>query len=80
MRTRFRFRAIPFVATVLLVALGVSLGQWQDRRAASKTRLQATLTERSAAAPVVRVRDLCTRLGGKRIFDGVAFDVARAKV
>ncbi len=34
----------------------------------------------SAAAPVVRVRDLCTRLGGKRIFDGVAFDVPAGSV
>ncbi len=53
MRYRFRFRAIPFVATVLLVALGVSLGQWQDRRAAEKTGLQARLAERGAAAPLV---------------------------
>lgn len=53
MRYRFHFRAIPFVATVLLVALGVSLGQWQDRRAADKTRTQNTLTQRAAAAPVV---------------------------
>lgn len=53
MRYRFRFRAIPFVATVLLVALGISLGQWQDRRAAEKTGLQAKLTARGAAAPLV---------------------------
>lgn len=53
MRYQFRFRAIPFVATVLLVALGVALGQWQDRRGAEKTRTQAMLTERAAAAPVV---------------------------
>jgi surfeit locus 1 family protein len=49
----FRFRAIPFVATVLLVALGVSLGQWQDRRAADKTALQQKLSERGRAAPLV---------------------------
>ena len=53
MRYSFRFRAIPFVATVLLVALGVSLGQWQDRRGALKTSLQDKLTERGAAAPLV---------------------------
>ncbi len=53
MLSRFRFRAIPFVATVLLVALGVSLGQWQDRRAEQKIALQAKLTERSAGAPLV---------------------------
>ena len=53
MLTRFRFRAIPFVATVLLVALGISLGQWQDRRADQKLALQAKLSERSAGAPLV---------------------------
>ncbi len=53
MRYRFRFRAIPFLATVLVVALGISLGQWQDRRAADKIALQARLVERGAAAPVV---------------------------
>lgn len=47
----FRFRPIPFVATVLLVALGVSLGQWQDRRAAGKIAIADKLQERAAAAP-----------------------------
>jgi phospholipid/cholesterol/gamma-HCH transport system ATP-binding protein len=32
------------------------------------------------AAPVVRVRDLATRLGDKRIFDGVTFDVPAGSV
>jgi surfeit locus 1 family protein len=53
MRTTFRFRAIPFVATVLVVALGVSLGQWQDRRADQKIALQARLTRQATAAPLV---------------------------
>ena len=53
MLSRFRFRAIPFVATVLLVALGISLGQWQDRRAAEKTALQAKLTERGASSALI---------------------------
>lgn len=53
MRNRFRFRLIPFIATVLLVALGVSLGQWQDRRAAGKIAQQAMLAARSAAGPLV---------------------------
>jgi surfeit locus 1 family protein len=52
MRISFRFRPIPFVATVLLVALGVSLGQWQDRRAAEKTALQQKLSTRAAEAPL----------------------------
>jgi cytochrome oxidase assembly protein ShyY1 len=53
MLNRFRFRAIPFVATVLLVALGVSLGQWQDRRAEQKTAVQAKLAERASQPPLV---------------------------
>ncbi len=52
MRISFRFRPIPFVATVLLVALGVSLGQWQDRRAGQKIALQQTLNARAADAPL----------------------------
>ena len=48
MRISFRFRPIPFVATVLLVALGVSLGNWQERRAAEKIALQAKLSARAA--------------------------------
>ncbi|MGZ8358810.1 MAG: SURF1 family protein [Telluria sp.] len=49
---RFKFRLVPFIATVALVALGVSLGQWQDRRAAGKTAIQQKLDARSAAAPL----------------------------
>ena len=52
MRIRFRFRPIPFVAMLLLVALGISLGQWQQRRAAEKTALQARLLAGNAAAPL----------------------------
>jgi cytochrome oxidase assembly protein ShyY1 len=50
---RFRFRTIPFVATLLLVGLGIALGNWQTRRAAEKTALQARLQQRSAQAPLV---------------------------
>jgi cytochrome oxidase assembly protein ShyY1 len=53
MRLRFRFRLIPFVATILVVALGISLGNWQERRAAQKTALQAQLAERSRQPPLV---------------------------
>jgi cytochrome oxidase assembly protein ShyY1 len=52
MRLRFRFRTIPFLATLVLVALGIALGNWQVRRAAEKTALQARLTQRSAMPPV----------------------------
>jgi len=48
----FRFKLIPFVATVLVVALGVQLGNWQQRRAAQKIVLQAKLAQGNASAPV----------------------------
>ncbi|MFC4933491.1 SURF1 family protein [Massilia sp. GCM10023247] len=53
MRLAFRFRTIPFVATVLLVALGISLGNWQMRRAEEKLAIAARMAERGSAAPVV---------------------------
>lgn len=53
MRPRFRFRPIPFIATVLLVALGILLGNWQVRRAAEKTALLAQARQRLAAPPMV---------------------------
>ena len=52
MRIRFRFRLIPFIATVLLVALGIALGNWQDRRAAEKTATRDMLAQRGAEAPL----------------------------
>jgi cytochrome oxidase assembly protein ShyY1 len=52
MRIRFRFRLIPFIATVLLVALGIALGNWQQGRAQQKGALQAKLSARSAEAPL----------------------------
>ena len=50
---RFRFRLIPFIATVLLVALGIALGQWQDRRAAEKTERAELLAAQGSLAPLV---------------------------
>ena len=49
---RFRFRLIPFIATVLLVALGIALGNWQERRADFKIALQQKLTERAKGEPL----------------------------
>jgi surfeit locus 1 family protein len=60
MRISFRFRLIPFLATALLVAAGVSLGQWQDRRAAQKIGLQHKLAERAAEAPLLLTPGLDT--------------------
>lgn len=53
MPIRFRFRWIPFVVTVLLVALGVTLGQWQQRRAVEKMALEARLAAGNASAPLL---------------------------
>lgn len=50
---RFHVKWIPFIATVLLVALGLALGQWQERRAAYKMALQAKLVAGNAAAPLL---------------------------
>lgn len=52
MRLRFRFRLIPFIATVLLVALGIALGNWQQGRAAQKMALRDRLAQRSSEAPL----------------------------
>lgn len=52
MRLRFRFRTVPFLATLILVLLGIALGNWQTRRAAEKTVLQARLAQGMAAAPL----------------------------
>jgi surfeit locus 1 family protein len=53
MRLAFRFRVIPFVATVALVVLGILLGNWQTSRAEEKLEIAARLAERGAQAPVV---------------------------
>jgi surfeit locus 1 family protein len=52
MRIRFRFRPIPFVATIVLVALGIALGQWQTRRAVEKETIASRLIQREAAPPL----------------------------
>ena len=53
MRLAFRFRTIPFIATVLLVALGIALGNWQTRRAEEKLAIAERIAQRAAAEPVV---------------------------
>jgi len=42
----FRFKLIPFIATVLLVALGCSLSYWQTQRAVQKEAIEAKLKAR----------------------------------
>ncbi|MEO8598246.1 MAG: SURF1 family protein [bacterium] len=50
----FRFRLIPFIATLLLMAIGITAGQWQTRRAAEKTAIAVKLAQRTAA-PVIAI-------------------------
>ncbi|PLY46894.1 cytochrome oxidase biosynthesis protein [Janthinobacterium sp. ROICE36] len=52
MRIRFHFRWIPFVVMLLLVALGVSLAQWQQRRGDEKLARAARLAAGNQAAPL----------------------------
>jgi cytochrome oxidase assembly protein ShyY1 len=49
MRIKFRFRPIPLLAMVALVALGIALGQWQTRRAVEKETIAGRLMQREAA-------------------------------
>ncbi|AMP03040.1 SURF1 family protein [Collimonas pratensis] len=49
----FRFRLIPFIATVLLVALGIGLGQWQTWRGDQKQLIENKLRQRQTA-PLLR--------------------------
>jgi cytochrome oxidase assembly protein ShyY1 len=53
MRIGFRFRWIPFVAMLAVVAIGVALGTWQLRRADEKRAIEALLTARQAQAPLL---------------------------
>ncbi len=45
----FRFRLIPFIATLLVMAIGIAAGQWQTRRATEKTAIALALAQRAAA-------------------------------
>ena len=51
--SRFSFRWIPFLAMLTVVAIGVSLGNWQLRRADEKRAIEARLTTRQTQAPLV---------------------------
>lgn len=53
MGLRFRFRGIPFLATVVVVAIGIALGNWQTRRAGEKEAIAAAISEQGKLPPVV---------------------------
>jgi len=52
MPIKFRFRWIPFFATIIVMAIGIALGQWQTRRAEEKQAIKARMIAREAAPPV----------------------------
>ncbi|MBV8665849.1 MAG: SURF1 family protein [Burkholderiaceae bacterium] len=49
----FRFRWVPFIATIAVVAIGIALGNWQGRRADEKRAIAARMQERKAAPLLV---------------------------
>ena len=51
--TRFKWRLLPFIATVLVVALGISLGQWQTRRGDGKQAIADRLALLKVAPALV---------------------------
>jgi surfeit locus 1 family protein len=52
MRFSFRFRLLPFIAMLVVAAIGISLGQWQLRRAADKEAIEHRMKEREKAPPL----------------------------
>jgi cytochrome oxidase assembly protein ShyY1 len=52
MRFSFRFRLLPFIAMLVVAAIGISLGQWQLRRAAEKEAIAQRITERAKEPPL----------------------------
>lgn len=62
-RRRFEFRIIPFVAMILVAAIGVRLGLWQLHRADEKHQALSLLQERTAAAPLDVQRVLAIQTG-----------------
>ena len=52
MQLHFRLRWIPLIATVLVCAIGISLGNWQTRRAAEKQALQQEMLARASFDPL----------------------------
>lgn len=57
MQISFRFRIVPFIVSVILVVIGLSLAQWQTRRAEEKQVLENLLLTRQSA-PVLRVEQV----------------------
>ncbi len=54
MRITFQFRLIPFIATVILVVIGISLAQWQTRRGDEKLAIEARMLAKQSL-PAIRL-------------------------
>src|SRR3982751_1367641 len=52
MRFTFRFRLLPFIAMLVVAAIGISLGQWQLRRAAEKEAIEQRIAARAKEPPL----------------------------
>lgn len=52
MFSSFRLRLVPFVATILVVTLGILAGQWQTGRAAQKQQIENAMAAQAAAEPL----------------------------
>ena len=52
MRLSFQFRLIPFIATIVVVLVGLSLGNWQTRRAEEKLSLAREQALQTAQPPL----------------------------
>ncbi len=52
MPNAFRLRVIPLISTLVLCILGVSLGQWQTRRALEKENAATALVQRAQQPPL----------------------------
>jgi surfeit locus 1 family protein len=57
-RFQFRFRLVPFFATLIVLAIGIALAQWQLGRAHQKQTIEANLIGRSNAPPYTTVSSI----------------------
>jgi len=49
----FRFRWVPFIAMLIVAAIGIALGNWQLRRADEKRAIEAKLTAQASQTPLL---------------------------
>jgi surfeit locus 1 family protein len=52
MAIKFYFRRIPFIAALIVAAIGIALGQWQMHRAHEKQAIEAALSAQGKMKPL----------------------------